>query len=240
MAIPIAVIMGAIQLAKGFIDNANNKSKAPIDTLKDPVNDGVGAKYENIFKSLADKAASGELLAADKFITQNRINTVDTANSIYSNPITRFKTSLAASGQADEQRIKAGLSAENTRMAYLGKAAEMGLSEQAYKNRIWNDLMRKKLAQQDLYNTRQEASGDLINAGIHNVVGGLDEGTDSDTTGDKTEVIDTKGDGTVKSNITTVENKPDVSKMVKNNSVTKRDQWQEEFDSGQTSLGYER
>lgn len=183
-----AVALGAAQLGYSVYKSIKAaKDKAPLDNVPDPKEDNTALKYEQIYRNLADKAATTQLTAANRGINQNRVNTVGTASQVFKDPILRFRASTLASTKANEASIKARLASENTRFSYLKSAENAGLSQRTYNRRLWSDLMGLRARQQGLYDKRQMATGAVAGAGIHNIVGGID---DIDFKGKKTNPVD--------------------------------------------------
>ena len=213
MAVPVALIMGAAQLVMGAVKAAKeSKNKAPLDNMQDPKADNTAAKYENIYKDLSNKAAIDELANSKAKIDQNRINTVNTASNVFKDPTMRFRASTLASINANRAFMDASVNSNKTRFAYLNKASEMGLAQGTVNRRIWSDIMLKKAEQQKLYEKRQAAWGSTMNAGIHNMIGGMDKDYVNDDD-NKTKVFDDLDNTTVDREKTNV---PSMSKKLSN------------------------
>lgn len=169
------IIIGAAQAAYGLIKElSNSKKKAPIDNMRPPEVRPEAKTYEWIFRNLAQKRSTEDLTYAEQKIAQNRINTVEQANEVFSDPTTRFRAGVLASTQADISNLRAQMDAGQTEAELMGQAGKFGLAHAEMKSRMWDQLLALRIEQQRLYNTREMAAGDLINAGMGNVAGAIE------------------------------------------------------------------
>jgi hypothetical protein len=170
-----AIALGVLQAGMSLYQMYKaSKEKAPLEQVNDPADDRTAAKYESIFRKLSEEQSSKIQRLTNRSIQSNTANQIATTNKIFRDPSTRFRASVMASLQANEANIKSGITSDRTKLAYLEKAASMGINQRTYNRRVWSDMAVQKSREQGLYNERQAASGELLGAGIHNVMGSLD------------------------------------------------------------------